>query len=134
MGTLKVHGEFHNVGLPDEPLPTLNSFDFPTNGAKLSGSHIGSRQEMLAMLAAEKGIQPRIETLDISEDACRVAVNSVKGDEVRYWVTLTGFEKAFWEGCTRIIRCTRWRSFLRLFRKQRSYSSHQKPSLDRCFL
>ncbi|KFY69065.1 hypothetical protein V496_00559 [Pseudogymnoascus sp. VKM F-4515 (FW-2607)] len=100
MGTLKVHGEFHNVGLPDEPLPTLNAFAFATNGAKLSGSHIGSRQEMLAMLAlaAEKGVQPQIETLDISEDACREAVNRVKGNEVRYRVALTGFENAFGEG------------------------------------
>jgi len=60
MSTLKVGGQFHMVGLPDKPLPEMNAFQFAGNAAKLTGSHIGNRQEMEAMLklAAEKDIRP----------------------------------------------------------------------------
>lgn len=45
--TLAVNGEFHNVGLPDKPLPELMAQDFASNGCKIGGSHIGSRVEIL---------------------------------------------------------------------------------------
>lgn len=97
MSTLNVNGEFHNVGLPDKPLPTMMAQDFTPNGAKMGGSHIGSRPEMLAMLklASEKNIKPMIETLDISEKGCAEAVERVKKNDVRYRFTLTGYDKAF---------------------------------------
>lgn len=99
MSTLRVHGTFHNVGLPDKPLPELTAFDFAGNGARLTGSHIGNREEALAMLklAAEKNVNPMIETIDISEAGCKEAVERVKTNKVRYRATLTGFEKAFGE-------------------------------------
>jgi alcohol dehydrogenase (NADP+) len=97
MSTLAVNGEFHNVGLPDKPLPQMMAQDFAPNGSKIAGSHIGSRPEALAMLklASEKGLHPMIETIDISEAGCKKAVEKVKVNDVRYRVTLTGFHKAF---------------------------------------
>lgn len=97
MSTLNVNGEFHNVGLPDEPLPKMMAQDFAPNGAKMGGSHIGNRPEMIAMLktASEQGIKPYIETLDISEKGCKEAVERVKKNDVRYRFTLTGYEKVF---------------------------------------
>ena len=97
MSTLNVNGEFHNVGLPDKPLPTMMAQDFAPNGAKMGGSHIGNRPEMLAMLklASEQNIKPYIETLDIGEKGCAEAVERVSKNDVRYRFTLTGYEKAF---------------------------------------
>lgn len=71
--------------------------DFAPNGAKICGSHIGSKKECLEMLklAAEKKLHPKIETIDISEAGCKEAVEKVKNNTVRYRVTLTGFKKAF---------------------------------------
>jgi alcohol dehydrogenase (NADP+) len=95
--TLAVNGEFHNCGLPDKPLPEMKANLFMPNGCKMGGSHIGSRVECLAMLklASEKGIKPWIETIPISEEGCKKAVEKVMGNEVRYRVTLTDYAKVF---------------------------------------
>ncbi|KAK3349283.1 alcohol dehydrogenase GroES-like domain-containing protein [Lasiosphaeria hispida] len=97
LSTLKVGGQFHMVGIPDKPLPEMATMMFTTNAAKLTGSHLGNRQEMEAMLklAADKGIAPMVETLEISEAGCKEAVERVKESKVCYRLTLTGFEKAF---------------------------------------
>lgn len=97
MSTLNVNGDFHNVGLPDKPLPQMRAQDFVPNGAKMGGSHIGNRPEMLAMLklASKNNIKPMIETLDISEKGCKEAVERVKANDIRYRFTLTGYEKVF---------------------------------------
>lgn len=97
MSTLAVNGIFHNVGLPDKPLPQMRAQDFCLNGAAISGSHIGSRPEALAMLklASEKDIKSWIETIDISREGCEQAVIKVKQNDVRYRCVLTNFSKAF---------------------------------------
>jgi len=97
LSTLRVNGTFHNVGLPDKPLPSLMAQDFAPNGAHIGGSHLGNRQEALAMLklAAEKKLKPMIETIDISEKGCKEAVEKVKRNDVRYRITLTGFHEVF---------------------------------------
>lgn len=97
MSTLAVQGEFHNVGLPDKPLPEIMAQMFASNGGKLTGSHLGSRPEALAMLklASEKNIHPMIETIKVSEEGCKKAVEKVKVNDVRYRITLTGFHEAF---------------------------------------
>lgn len=71
--------------------------DFAPNGAKICGSHIGSKKEVLELLklAVEKNLHPKIETIDISELGCKKAVEKVKVNDVRYRITLTGFKKAF---------------------------------------
>jgi len=97
LSTLKVGGQFHMCGIPEKPLPELMAFDFTANAPKLTGSHLGNHQEMEAMLklAADKGIGPRIETIDISEKGIKEAVERVEAGKVRYRFTLTGFDKAF---------------------------------------
>lgn len=97
LSTLAINGEFHNVGLPDEPLPQLKAFDLVPNGCKIGASHIGSRPEMLAMLklASEKDLHPIIQTIDISETGCKEAVEKVKVNDVRYRFTLVNYDKAF---------------------------------------
>ena len=97
MSTLAVNGTFHNVGLPDKPLPQLMAQDFVPNGCNIGASHIGSRPEMLKMLklAADKGLKPMVETLQISEEGCAEAVQRVSKNDVRYRFTLTGYDKAF---------------------------------------
>ena len=97
MSTLNIGGVFHNVGLPDQPLPQIKAQDFSPNGAAISGSHIGNRVEALSMLklASEKNIKPMIETIDVSEKGCKEAVERVNKNDVRYRFTLVNFDKAF---------------------------------------
>jgi alcohol dehydrogenase (NADP+) len=97
MQTLKVGGDFHMVGLGDEPLPSLAAMHFTTNGARITGSHLGNHQEMEEMLqlAADKGIRPVVQTIDISEEGCKEAVERVQNGKVHFRLTLTGFDKAF---------------------------------------
>ena len=97
MSTLAVNGVFHNVGLPDKPLPQLMAQDFVSNGCSIGASHIGSRPEMFKMLklAADKGLKPMVETLQISEKGCAEAVTRVEKNDVRYRFTLTGYDQAF---------------------------------------
>ena len=96
--TLKVNGTFHMVGFPDNPLPKLMAQDFAPNGCFLGASHIGNRPEMLAMLelASKQNIKGWVETIDISEQGCKEAVERVyKNDNVRFRFTLVNFDKAF---------------------------------------
>ncbi|KAI5458740.1 chaperonin 10-like protein [Mariannaea sp. PMI_226] len=97
LSTLKVGGEFHMVGIPDKPLPRMTAQSFAGNAPKLTGSHIGNHQEMNAMLklAAEKGVRPWVETIDISEKGCKEAIERLNANKVHYRFTLTGFDKAF---------------------------------------
>lgn len=96
---LRPGGEFHMVGIPDEPLPQLSAGAFAGNAPKLTGSHLGNHQEMddMLKLAAEKGIRPWVEEIKLSEDGCKEAVERVHKNDVRYRFTLTDFDKAFSE-------------------------------------
>jgi alcohol dehydrogenase (NADP+) len=93
----KVHGTFHQVGLPEQALPEIKAQMFMSNGSSIGASHIGNRHECLAMLklAAEKKLFPMVETISISEDGCKEAVTRVKENKVRYRFTLTDYDKAF---------------------------------------
>ncbi|OCL07712.1 NADPH-dependent medium chain alcohol dehydrogenase [Glonium stellatum] len=96
--TLKVNGTFHMVGFPDNPLPKLMAQDFAPNGCFLGASHIGNRPEMLAMLelASRQNIKSWVQTIDISEQGCKEAVERVyKNDNVKFRFTLVNFDKAF---------------------------------------
>lgn len=97
LGTLAVNGEFHNVGLPDEPLPQIMAQNFAPNGCKIGGSHIGSRPEMLRMLklVVDKNLKPMVETLDVGAEGCKEAVERVKENKVHYRFTLVNYDKAF---------------------------------------
>ncbi|KAH7390065.1 NADP-dependent alcohol dehydrogenase 6 [Cadophora sp. MPI-SDFR-AT-0126] len=99
MSTLAVNGTFHHVGLPDKPLPEMRAQDFCPNGAAMSGSHIGNRTEAIAMLslASERNIKSWVETIDISQEGCKEAVERVKKNDVKYRFTLVNYQKAFKE-------------------------------------
>lgn len=95
-GTLKVMGKFHNVGMPDEPI-SLMLQDFASNGCYIGTSHIGNREEMIEMLelASKQNIKSWVETIPISEEGCKKAVEGVKENRVRYRYTLVDFDAAF---------------------------------------
>lgn len=97
LSTLKVHGKFWNVGLPENPLPQLTGFSFVANGAFIGGSHLGSREDCLEMLqlAAEKGIKSWVEEIQISEEGCKQVLERLKKRDVKYRFTLVGYAKAF---------------------------------------
>ncbi|KAL2209753.1 NADPH-dependent medium chain alcohol dehydrogenase [Sarocladium strictum] len=97
MSTLAVNGVFHNVGLPDKPLPSLMVFDYMAGGYSMGASHIGSRPEMLAMLelASKKNIKSWVQTIDISEAGCKEAVEMVHQGKAKYRATLVGYNKVF---------------------------------------
>ena len=94
---LKVNGTMHNVGFPENPIKELNLFSFAPNGCYMGASHIGNRPEMIAMLelASKKNIKSWVETLEISEEGCKQAVERGSKNDVRYRFTLTGFDKQF---------------------------------------
>lgn len=97
MSICNVNASFHQVGVPDEALPPISPAILMTNGSSIGASHLGSRQECLAMLklAAEKKLFPMVETIPISEIGCREAVSRVATNKVRYRFILTDYDKAF---------------------------------------
>lgn len=95
---LKVNGTFHMVGFPDNPLPPMPAQIFAPNGCYMGASHIGNRPEMEEMfeLASKQNIKSWVQEIQISEEGCKEAVERVyKNDNVRYRITLTGFDKVF---------------------------------------
>ncbi|KUJ10840.1 putative NADP-dependent alcohol dehydrogenase 6 [Mollisia scopiformis] len=97
LSLLGVHKKWVSVGLPEGEGQMVRSHDFMMNGCFIGASHLGSRKEMIRMLelAAEKQIEPMVETIQISEAGCKEAVTRMKKNDVRYRFTLTGFDKAF---------------------------------------
>ncbi|KIR56154.1 alcohol dehydrogenase (NADP+) [Cryptococcus gattii Ru294] len=72
------------VGMPDEGLTNITSQALSGNGASLSSSHLGNRQEVQQMLklAAEKNVKPWVEILQM-KDAAK-AIKAVENSTVRY--------------------------------------------------
>ena len=98
LGTLKVMGRFHNVGMPEHALPELHFQDFAANGSYIGTSHIGNRTEMLEMLdlAATKNVNGWVQKVPISAEGCKEVVERVHNDrDVRYRLCLTDFDKEF---------------------------------------
>ena len=95
--TMKVMGRFHTVGFPNDPLPQMKAQIFAPGAYCIGASHIGNRPEMLAMLklVAEKNIKAWVNTIEISEQGCKEAVEKVEKNDVRYRWTLTSFDKVF---------------------------------------
>lgn len=97
ISTLKVNGVFHNVGLPDEPLPEMRANHFLINGASITGSHIGSRAEVVKMLevAKEHGVKSWVEEVQVGEEGCKEALERLKKNNVHFRFTFVGYDKAF---------------------------------------
>ncbi|KAE8343329.1 hypothetical protein BDV24DRAFT_149926 [Aspergillus arachidicola] len=94
---LTINGTFHTVGISDKAFPPLRTQDMMGNGCSIAASHIGSREEVQEMLqlAAKLDIKSWVETIDISEEGCKTAVEKVYNGDVRYRVTLVGYDKVF---------------------------------------
>ncbi len=88
LSTLGVHGEFIYVGMPESEWPALRSQTMASNGAKIGSSHIGSKEEILAMLdlVAEKKIVPWVKTMPM-KDAAK-AISAIEDGSVRYRTVL----------------------------------------------
>ncbi|KAL1297622.1 hypothetical protein AAFC00_006180 [Neodothiora populina] len=97
LSIIKVWGKFHIVGFGDNPMPQMSAQQFAPNGAALGASHIGNRPEMLAMfeLASKQNIKSWVETIDISEEGLKTALERLAKNDVRFRFCLTGFDKAF---------------------------------------
>ena len=97
LSTMKVMGKFHNVGLPDRPLPQMKTTVFMPGGYYIGASHIGNRPEMIEMLnlAAKNKIKSWVTEIDVSEDGCKEAVEKLYSGDVRYRFTLVGYDKVF---------------------------------------
>lgn len=66
---LKKDGVFVQVGAPEEPLPPLRAFSLIQKGVKITGSNIGSPEDIRQMLklAAEKRVLPWIQERPMEE-------------------------------------------------------------------
>lgn len=99
LSTIKVFGTFISLGLPPKPFE-LTAFDLAGNGVRFASSHLGSRKELVEMLqfSADNDIGPWIEQLAITRDnVAKGLTRTNKGDDVRYRLVLTEFDKAFGE-------------------------------------
>jgi alcohol dehydrogenase (NADP+) len=81
---LRTHGQFIQVGAPEEAIPGFNAFALLMKGAKIGGSSIGTPKQIREMLAfaAEKGIHPRIQERPM-KDANQALVDMDEG-KARY--------------------------------------------------
>ncbi|KAK9465822.1 chaperonin 10-like protein [Lipomyces arxii] len=97
LSLLDVNGRFINVGLPEGDGFQIHPFKMMGNGATFGFSHIASRKEILYMLnlAAEKKIQPMVETIPVGESGCGEALRRCHDNDVKYRFTLTDYDKQF---------------------------------------
>ncbi|KAH8589965.1 chaperonin 10-like protein [Bisporella sp. PMI_857] len=97
LSLLDVHGRWVSVGLPEGSGQKVRAQDLLSNGCLIGASHLGSRKEVLAMLAlaAEKGIKSWVEEIEISAEGLKTALERLHANDVRYRFTLTGYEKEF---------------------------------------
>jgi D-arabinose 1-dehydrogenase-like Zn-dependent alcohol dehydrogenase len=81
---LRTHGQFIQVGAPEDAIPGFNMFNLIMKGAKIGGSAIGSPKDILDMLnfAVEKGIHPFIEERPMKD--ANQAVIDMGNNKARY--------------------------------------------------
>ncbi|GMG05372.1 hypothetical protein BVG19_g1188 [[Candida] boidinii] len=98
LSILKVQGKFISVGLPsvDEKFD-VSPFSFFKNGASLSTSALGNREEALELLeiAVRDNIRPMVEEVPLTEENLHNALERAWKGDVRYRFCLTEFGKAF---------------------------------------
>ncbi|KAL4991785.1 hypothetical protein BDW68DRAFT_184688 [Aspergillus falconensis] len=81
---LKRNGVFVQVGAPEEPLPALRAFSLIQKGVKVTGSSIGSPEDIRQMLdlAAEKGVRPWVQSRPMEE--VNLALEEMHEGKARY--------------------------------------------------
>ena len=97
LGLLDVHGRFNSVGAPGGDGVLVRPWDFIWNGSFMGTTNMGSRREMLEMLelAATNGIRSWVETIPISKDGIKQAIEKLEKSSVRYRSCLTAYDVAF---------------------------------------
>lgn len=90
---LKRNGVFVQVGAPEEPLPPLRAFSLIQKGVKVTGSTIGSPEDIRVMLelAAEKGVKPWVQTRPMEE--VNLALADMHEGKARYRYVLENAKK-----------------------------------------
>ncbi|KAL6235716.1 hypothetical protein BDW75DRAFT_239930 [Aspergillus navahoensis] len=81
---LKRNGVFVQVGAPEEPLPALRAFSLIQKGVKVTGSSIGSPEDIRQMLdlAAERGVRPWVQSRPMEE--VNLALEEMHEGKARY--------------------------------------------------
>lgn len=66
---LRVHGNYVQVGLPDQPLPMVHAFELSVRNIRLSGTFFGSPSQIAEMLqfAADNKVKPMVELKPLSQ-------------------------------------------------------------------
>ncbi|KAK6458175.1 NAD/NADP dependent alcohol dehydrogenase [Scheffersomyces xylosifermentans] len=98
LSVLKVDRKFISVGLPPATKKfEVSPFTFLHQGASFGSSLLGSKTEALQMLelAAEKGVKPWVEEVQLGEEGCHEALTRCDKGDIRYRFVFTGFDKAF---------------------------------------
>ncbi|KAK0622350.1 chaperonin 10-like protein [Immersiella caudata] len=98
LSLLDVHAKWVSVGLPEgEEGIRVRNQTFLGNGCFFGSSHLGSRREALEMLelAAEKGIKPWVEEVEIGEESLKKTLVRLEGNDVRYRFCLVGYDGVF---------------------------------------
>lgn len=98
LSMLKPRGKFVFITAP----PSWEKFELNPgklllNNTSVLGSTIGSPEEIQYMLdfAAERGIEPWVETIDISEENLRKAWERARDGDVKFRFTMVGYDKFF---------------------------------------
>jgi alcohol dehydrogenase (NADP+) len=91
---LRTHGQFIQVGAPEDAIPGFNMFSLIGKGAKIGGSAIGSPKDIAEMLdfAVEKGVHPFIEERPMKE--ANQAVLDMDKNKARYRYVLVNEKHA----------------------------------------
>jgi len=90
---LKTDGVFVQVGAPEQPLPPVMAFSLIQKGVKITGSNIGSPEDIRAMLklAAEKRVLPWIQKRAMKD--VNVTLKDMHAGKARYrYVLLNDME------------------------------------------
>ncbi|KAJ9209327.1 hypothetical protein DTO166G4_9060 [Paecilomyces variotii] len=86
---LKLNGSFVQLGAPEDPLPPIRAGSLIMKGVKITGSNIGSPEEIRRMLelAAEKKVLPWVQTRPMEE--VNEALVDMHEGKARYRYVLT---------------------------------------------
>ncbi|OAA56491.1 oxidoreductase [Cordyceps fumosorosea ARSEF 2679] len=97
LSLLDVHGRWNSVGLPGGEGFAVRNQDFITNGCSIGTSHLGSRAEMLEMLAlvAGKKLPSWVETIPLSKEGLQEAFDKLQTNRARYRSCMVDYEKQF---------------------------------------
>jgi D-arabinose 1-dehydrogenase-like Zn-dependent alcohol dehydrogenase len=94
MRLLRAHGQFIQVGAPEDKLPGISAHSLIAKGCKIGGSSIGSPKEIAEMLqfAADKKIKPWVELRSMKQ--ANPSVVDMEDGKARYRYVLVNDDGA----------------------------------------